>query len=639
MPVRGVNCAPAPRYTRAVPGRTCPGAPLRGGAAFTLAVMLAAGCASLPADEVIAVRSARVHPAASPTPPDPTDAGWRPVALPDLWRAWRRRLTREAWYQASIDLPAPPRELWAVYLPRAIMNVAVYVNGELVGSGGPFGEPLTRVWNHPQLFTVPSGLWRAGPNRIDVRLAFNSSAPGLLAPFWVGPERLLGPARDWRWFGQVTLLQTVSFVTLGMALLLTAVYLRRDRLGVVRWMAPGIALWAVSGADAWVQHPPLPTRVWEWMQIASLYGFVACLVVAFHRALALRRPRIEHTLLAIAAAFTLGFVVVPTLHAYTLVVCWGVVVVALAGYLLRLMGRLVRRGGGTMPAWTLLVTGLVGVAFGLHDVVSVVVGEPMVGVLLAPYVPSIGMLLGGAAVLSQLAHALTESETLNAELEARVRDKADELARNYDRLRELERERAVTRERERIMQDMHDGMGGQLVSTLALVESGRATPDGVAEALRAALDDLRLVIDSLDPLEDDILAVLGVLRARLEPRLVRHGLRFDWQVTDLPAVAGFGPERALQALRVIQEAITNVIKHAGATTIRIRTGVAEGPEAHAGVFVEVHDDGRGLDGAPRAGRGLANMRRRAAALGGTLSVASNGAGTTVRLWLPTGAPT
>jgi signal transduction histidine kinase len=621
-----------------VPGRACPGVPLRGGAAFVLAAVLAVGCAPLPADEVIAVRTARVYPAASPTPPDPADANWRTVALPDLWRLWRRRLTREAWYETTIDLPAPPRELWAVYLPRAIMNVAVYVNGELVGSGGPFGEPLTRIWNHPQLFTVPSGLWRAGVNRVDVRLVFNTSAPGMLTPFWIGPDRLLRPAHEWRWFGQVTLLQTVSLVTLGMALLLTGIYLRRDRQGVVRWMAPGIALWAVSGADAWVQHPPLPTRVWEWMQIAALYGFVACLTVAFHRALEVHRPRVERVLLAIAAAFTLGFVVVPPLHAYTLVILWGVVIVALGGYLLRLMGRVVRRGTGIMPAWTLFLTGVIGVAFGLHDVTSVLVGEPITGVLLAPYVPSIGMLLGGAAVLSQLAHALTESETLNAELEQRVHDKAGELERNYDRLRELERERAVTRERERIMQDMHDGMGGQLVSTLALVESGRATPDSVAEALRAALDDLRLVIDSLDPLEDDILAVLGVLRARLEPRLTRHGLRFDWQVTDLPAVSGFGPERALQALRVIQEAITNVIKHAGAKTILIRTGVAEGPGAHAGVFVEVHDDGCGVEATPRPGRGLANMRRRAAALGGTLSVASNGAGTTVRLWLPTGAP-
>lgn len=602
-----------------------------------LVAVLAAGCVALPADEVVTVRQARVYPAASPTPPDPDDANWRRVELPDLWRLWRRRITREAWYGTIIDLPAPPRELWAIYLPRAIMNVAVYVNGELVGSGGPFGEPLTRIWNHPQLFTVPSGLWHAGANRIDVRLAFNESAPGLLLPFHVGPDRLLRPAHEWRWFGQVTLLQTVSLVTLGMALLLTGIYLRRDRTGVVRWMAPGVALWAVSGADAWVQHPPIPTRAWEWMQIASLYGFVACLVVAFHRALALERPRVERLLLAIGVLFTLAFLLVPALHAYTLVILWGVVDIALAGYLVAMMARLVRRNTGVMPAWTLLVTGAIGLAFGLHDVLSVLFGEPVAGVLLAPYVPSIGMLLGGAAVLSQLAHALTESETLNRELEQRVRDKADELERNYDRLRELERERAVTRERERIMQDMHDGMGGQLVSTLALVESGRATSDGVAEALRAALDDLRLVIDSLDPLEDDILAVLGVLRARLEPRLVRNGLRFDWQVTDLPAVAGFGPERALQALRVIQEAITNVIKHAGARTIRIRTGVAPGPDAGAGVFVEVHDDGCGLGSAPRPGRGLVNMRRRAAALGGTLSVASNGEGTTVRLWLPTGA--
>jgi signal transduction histidine kinase len=93
---------------------------------------------------------------------------------------------------------------------------------------------------------------------------------------------------------------------------------------------------------------------------------------------------------------------------------------------------------------------------------------------------------------------------------------------------------------------------------------------------------------------------------------------------------------ALQVMRVVQEAITNVVKHADAATITVRTGEAPDVERGPGVFVDVEDDGRGVGPDPAAGRGLAGMRRRAARLGGVVAVEGTGTGTRVRLWLPRG---
>jgi two-component system sensor histidine kinase UhpB len=83
-------------------------------------------------------------------------------------------------------------------------------------------------------------------------------------------------------------------------------------------------------------------------------------------------------------------------------------------------------------------------------------------------------------------------------------------------------------------------------------------------------------------------------------------------------------------LRVVQEAITNVLKHARATTITVRTGVAAG----RGPYVSVADDGSGFAPEHGEGRGLVNMRRRATELGGDLEIATGPGGTCVTLWLP-----
>jgi signal transduction histidine kinase len=398
-----------------------------------------------------------------------------------------------------------------------------------------------------------------------------------------------------------------------------------------------VLVWSVSLADAFVRDPPVPSRLWEWMQAAATASFVPCFVVAFHRALGVRRRALEVVLFAVPLLTITAVALFVPLHLFWAQIAGGVMAICTAIYLLVLVRRMTARP--QRPHQRLLLpAAIVGLLLGMHDVASIVTGHLLAGVVLSPYIPPLIILVAGGNLLAYLVRALDESEQLNRELEQRVDEKHRELARNYERLRELERGRAVAAERDRLMRDVHDGMGGQLVSTLALVESGRSTPAGVAEALRDALDDLRLVIDSLEPVENDLLAVLATIRARLEPRLARHGLHFDWQVADLPLLAEFGPERVLQALRIVQEAITNVVKHAQATTITVRTGEQPDEGGTPGVFVEIQDDGRGMRPSPSAaGRGIVNMRRRADRLGGRIDLASGAGGTTVRLWLPRAA--
>ena len=114
------------------------------------------------------------------------------------------------------------------------------------------------------------------------------------------------------------------------------------------------------------------------------------------------------------------------------------------------------------------------------------------------------------------------------------------------------------------MKEIHDGVGGHLISMLSMVRSGKRDTDIIVSSIEAALSDLRLMIDSLSPQEHDIPSLLGALRTRLEPQMKDSGLNLNWQVEALPAIPDFGPHKALQVLRIVQEAVTNVIRHAEA---------------------------------------------------------------------------
>jgi signal transduction histidine kinase len=199
-------------------------------------------------------------------------------------------------------------------------------------------------------------------------------------------------------------------------------------------------------------------------------------------------------------------------------------------------------------------------------------------------------------------------------------------------LREIELRQTLNEERQRLMQDMHDGMGSSLVTALLVVESGQSKPDMIADVLKNCIDDLKLTIDSMEPVQADLLLLLATLRFRLGPRLEHAGIALLWEVSDVPAMEWIDPRNGLHILRILQEAFTNIIKHSGATEIRVATAVDSD-----WVTVRIADNGRGFsveDNIGNHGKGLANQQRRAASIGAQIAWTSDSCGTVLTLRLP-----
>ncbi|KAB2838752.1 MAG: hypothetical protein F9K47_17405, partial [Burkholderiales bacterium] len=244
---------------------------------------------------------------------------------------------------------------------------------------------------------------------------------------------------------------------------------------------------------------------------------------------------------------------------------------------------------------------------------------------------------GGLAFYLAIAHMLVVKyseanlavEQLNLTLEDRLRAREAELRENYAAIGKMEKTTAVLEERGRIMRDLHDGLGAQLLSAIHKLRRDRSASLNVEQVLQDCLADMRLVIEVSEPDDANLASVIGSARYQLEQRLASAGLHLSWEIGDLPEELDLGPTRTLQLVRIMQEAVSNVLKHAQATVLRVKLDVD--PEW---LRLAIIDNGRGFDATqPRNGHGLNNIQRRAADIGGVATLESGPQGTQIEIKL------
>jgi two-component system sensor histidine kinase UhpB len=191
-------------------------------------------------------------------------------------------------------------------------------------------------------------------------------------------------------------------------------------------------------------------------------------------------------------------------------------------------------------------------------------------------------------------------------------------------------------ERLRIARELHDEVGQQLTALLLQLTSARRDAGAELEPVlgeayglaRRSLDDVRRVARELRPEALDDLGLPSALAA-LSERLARQtGLRVEQRLQ--PVLPPLTDEEELVIYRVAQEALTNVLRHAGCDRAELSLQVGEGA-----LVLDVRDEGSGFELEGAAANGLLGMRERALLVGARLEVRSRpGHGTLVRLALP-----
>ncbi|HEX9390641.1 MAG TPA: ATP-binding protein [Usitatibacteraceae bacterium] len=563
----------------------------------------------------------------------PVEAAWERVALPDSWSKSKRPRNIYGWYRLRFEHNLRTAGQQALYIPRITNNVEVFLNGSSFAVSGRLALEPEATWNRAQYFLVPSSLFKPGANELLIRLHPDGYERAGLSTVCLGDAAVLNVPYQRRFFIQTAAPQLISGLLGVMAAFSLAIWARRRDEAMFLFFGLMSLVAILRLSHYYLRDTPL----WLALTAVPALAWLTTLQLQFTlRFAAYEMRRFERALLIFAAVVTVAFVVIPVVTPSAYGAAIGVlyaVLTLLSPILLGVAGYALLRARSA-ENYILLAALVLNTVLGAHDSLAY---RELLG-FDQPYLLPLGMpmiLFAVAALLvKRFVATLSGYETLNADLAERVAQRERELQASFEQVRQLDQQRATAEERQRLMRDMHDGIGSHLMSTLALARMGTLSQQELSEILADCIDELKMTIDSLEPVESDLLVVLGNLRYRLEPRLNAAGITLEWAVNDLPPLPYLDPENVRSVLRIVQEAFTNTLKHSHAKRITLSTGV---DIAGNRVLVRLTDDGNGNCAAENkhAGRGIDNMKNRAAKLGGQIEVIPlRGGGTCVNLYLP-----
>lgn len=556
--------------------------------------------------------------------------GWQALKIPhaatQTWGDW----SGPVWYRLDWQLHCQPGAAANnAQLALAITGIrlagTVYWNDALLWSDRSLVEPFSRSWNIPRWWPVSVHNVNA-VQTVWVRVVSPQAELTGIGYVKLGHVAAIQEEYDARFWRQRTSYVLTAGLSLTIACVALVVWLWRRSEKLYLWMGLMQLCWTlylsvVLSLKGW---PGISSGTLSLLNLVffMLYGHCFLIfVLRFHGQCKRWLERAAWTALAVWIVYiTVDSSRMRLIGELSLV--WGVVVFN-AGCLYAIYRALRVRA----PQNLLLGAACAAmVVVAVHDI-EVALRRWDNDLTWSYFIWPLNMLVLAVLLGWRVAQYMRRMEHFNEELTAHVAQARAELAQFLERQHAKDLQSAKLQERVQLAHDLHDGLGGSLVRSMALVEQApqQLSNERVMSLLKTLRDDLRQVIDSGSSggaaVPETPVQWLAPLRHRFTQVLDEMNISTHWQVE----AQWKQPPSTLQCMglaRFLEEAFTNIIKHSRATEVRV---ICTMPEANQ-LELSVQDNGLGFDVdavlAASMGVGMRSMQLRVRRIGGELHISS-----------------
>ncbi|MCH4247404.1 MAG: histidine kinase [Acinetobacter populi] len=526
--------------------------------------------------------------------------GWQPIKqFPDFIDDHWKLYSGSVWYKIHWDYDCPITQKNPVTLVISYINMAgqVYINDDLLWQDQSLVEPLSRSWNMPRYWNIPASALKQGENIIWIRVVAVATQNSGIGQVVLGDASQVMPRYQNFWREQRVLMFFNLIFSLTLGVIAFLIWLFQPKEYVFGWFALNSLAWVIIIYNVIALEPPFGIDTLQLARISIIavfaYSVFSCLYA--WRLAQRRHPRLEKILFLMLFIISLLAIFLPQDPALLNTFLYLTFISAVSLSMLHFISYpFIAWRSGQLEAYLLAGIFIFYLGLVMHGVLfmfRILNSYPLIA-----YTAPLTTLLIAIILAMRLAKNVKRIEKFNKTLNDSVIEAKNELSISLNYQHQLALENTRLQERMNLAHDLHDGLGGSLVRSMAIVDQSKhnLTNPQFLSMLKLLRDDLRQIIDSGSSSGAKVPETPMIWGAPVRYRFIQIFDELDIQSSwSFPTVWQSKPTtlECLTLLRVIEEALTNILKHSQATQVNVHLYYRLPTQ----LVLEIEDNGIGFD--------------------------------------------